>query len=73
MAGLVEAVVLINTQAWMRVAAVGLDDVVELRRCGLNWIDESNEPIQFGFLLAREHGVMQATRLLQTAAASACQ
>jgi hypothetical protein len=48
---IVEAVVLDLTRSRIRLAAVGADDVVELRRCGADWLDQRNEPVQFGFLL----------------------
>jgi hypothetical protein len=55
----VEAVVLAGTRSWIRVAAAGLDDAVELRRHGLNWIDEDNEPVQIEFLPAAGIGLLQ--------------
>jgi hypothetical protein len=44
---LVKAVVLAHTSSWMRVAAVGGDDAVELRLRGSDWVDERNEPVEF--------------------------
>ncbi len=68
----VEAVVLANTRSWMRLAAAGLDDVVELRRCGLDWLDEHDEPVQFGFLLATDDQPAEAISMPQTAVRYAC-
>ncbi|MGB7758471.1 MAG: hypothetical protein WBL61_01505 [Bryobacteraceae bacterium] len=42
-----KALVLARTRTWMRVAAAGLDDAVELRLYESSWLDESNEPVQF--------------------------
>lgn len=48
---MVEAVVLDITRSRVRLAPAGFDDAIELRRHGLDWLDERNEPVQFGFLL----------------------
>ena len=68
----VEAVVLANTRSWMRLASPGLDDVLELRLHGLDWLDERGEPVQFGFLLATDDAVSVAPRLPQAAYRYAC-
>jgi hypothetical protein len=44
-----KAVALAQTRSWMRVAAIGADDVVELRLRGSHWVDEGNQPVQFEF------------------------
>ena len=67
-----EAVVLANTQSWMRLAAAGLKDAVELRLCGLDWLDERNEPVQFGFLLASDDEASEAPKLVRAAGGYAC-
>jgi hypothetical protein len=67
-----EAVVLDNTQSRMRLAAAGLNDAVELRLCGLDWLDESNRPVQFGFLLAVDEGASVAPKLARAAGGYAC-
>jgi hypothetical protein len=53
---MMEAVVLTKTGFRMRLAVAGLQDAVELRFCGLDWLDERNEPVEFGFLLAADDG-----------------
>lgn len=69
----VEAMVLAHTRSWMRVAAAGGDDAVELRLCGSDWLDERNEPVQFGFLLATDDGdCCQALWLPPAASEYAC-
>jgi hypothetical protein len=52
----IEAVVLANTRSWMRLAATGRNDAVELQRRGLDWVDEQDEPVQFEFLAADDGG-----------------
>jgi hypothetical protein len=52
----IEAVVLANTRSWMRLAAAGRNDAVELQLCGLDWVDERDEPVQFEFLAADDGG-----------------
>jgi len=69
---IVEAVVLANTRSWMRLAAAGLNDVIELRLNGLDWLDERGEPVQFGFLLATDDEVSEAPQLPQAAFRYAC-
>src|ERR1035438_10905130 len=59
---IMEAVVLANKQSRMRLAVAGRKDAMELQLCGLDWFDERNEPVQFGFLQigrasCRERGV----------------
>jgi len=51
-----EAVVLANLHSRMRLAAPGVDDVVELQLRGLDWVDEHNHPVQFEFLTADDGG-----------------
>jgi len=68
----VEAVVLARTQFRMRLAAAGVKDAVELRYCGLDWLDEHNEPVQFGFLLAKGDEAAEAPRLARAAGGYAC-
>jgi len=51
---IVEAIALDITRSRIRLAADGRDDAIELRRCGLDWLDERNEPVQFGFLMAKD-------------------
>ncbi len=63
---IVEAVVLDITRSRIRLAAVGLSEVVELRRFGLDWIDERNQPVQFGFLLVLDAGSSESPRALPT-------
>ena len=46
---LIKAVVVARTRYSMRVAPAGYDDVIELRHCGSDWLDESNEPVEFEF------------------------
>jgi len=46
---IMEAVVLANKQSRMRLAVAGRKDAMELQLCGLDWFDERNEPVQFGF------------------------
>jgi len=65
---IVEAIVLDITRSRIRLAPVGLDDAIELRRYGLDWLDERNEPVQFGFLL-RDGGGSEAARPLAARAA----
>ena len=60
---IVEAIVLDITRSRIRLAPVGLDDAIELRRYGLDWLDERNEPVQFGFLL-RDGGGSESARPL---------
>jgi hypothetical protein len=62
-----EAVVLANRQSRMLLAVAGLKDAFELRRCGTDWLDERNEPVQFGFLLAAEEGASEAPKLARAA------
>jgi hypothetical protein len=52
----IEAVVLANTRTWMRLAALGSNDAVELQLRGLDWVDERDEPVQFEFLAANDGG-----------------
>jgi len=68
----VEAVVLANTRSRMRLATAGLKDAVELRLCGSDWLDERNEPVQFGFLLAADDGAFETPRVARAAAGYAC-
>jgi len=67
-----EAVVLAHTRSWMRVAAIGFEDVIELRLDGTDWVDESGEPVQFGFLLAGEDAAAEAPSQPQAAFRYAC-
>jgi hypothetical protein len=67
-----EAVVLANTRSRMRLAAAGLKDAVELRLCESDWLDERNEPVQFGCLLAADDGASEAPPLARAAAGYAC-
>jgi hypothetical protein len=60
---IVEAIVLDITRSRIRLAPAGLDDAIELRRYGLDWLDERNEPVQFGFLL-RDRGGFESARPL---------
>lgn len=53
---LVEAVVLDIRRSRIRLATVGLDDEIQLRRYGLDWLDDRDEPVEFGFLLAKDAG-----------------
>jgi hypothetical protein len=69
---IMEAVVLARTQFRMRLAAVGLKDAVELQYCGLDWLDEHNEPVQFGFLLAKDDEAVEAPMLARAAGGYAC-
>ncbi len=69
---IVEAVVLARTRSRMRLAAAGYTDVVELRLCGLDWLDEGNEPVQFGFLLATDDRSVEAPRMPQPTVRYAC-
>lgn len=68
----VEAVVLAKSRSWMRLAVAGLTDVVELRLCGLDWLDQANEPVQFGFLLATDDRSLEAPSIPQATARYAC-
>lgn len=52
----IEAAVLANTRSWMRLAAAGSSDAVELQLRGLDWVDERDEPVQFEFLAADDGG-----------------
>ena len=51
-----EAVVLDITRSRIRLATVGLDDEIQLRRYGLDWLDDRDQPVHFGFLLAKDAG-----------------
>ena len=62
-----EGVVLANGQSRMRLAVAGLKDAFELQRCGTDWLDERNEPVQFGFLLAADEEACEAPRLTRAA------
>ncbi len=68
----VEAIVLAHTRSWMRLAAAGHDDLVELRLCGSEWLDERNEPVEFGFLLAMDGRDCEAPSVPQAAVRCAC-
>ena len=69
---IVEAVVLANTRSWMRLAAAGMQDVIELRLFGQDWLDERGEPVQFGFLLATDDEACHIPQLTQAAFRYAC-
>ncbi|HEY1182685.1 MAG TPA: hypothetical protein VGE89_00790 [Bryobacteraceae bacterium] len=62
-----EAVVLANRESRMLLAVAGLKDAFELRRWGTDWLDERNEPVQFGFLLAADEEACEAPRLTRAA------
>jgi hypothetical protein len=49
---IVEAVVLATGKNRMRAAAAGFPDTIELRRSGAQWFSETNEPVEFDFLMA---------------------
>jgi len=68
----VEAFVLAKTQSRMRLAVAGLNDAVELRHCAMDWLDESDEPVEFGFLLAKEEEDLEAPKVMRAAARYAC-
>jgi len=67
-----EAVVLAKTQSRMRLAVAGLNDAVELRHCQMDWLDESNEPVEFGFLLAKAEEDVETPKVMRAAARYAC-
>ena len=67
-----EGVVLANARSRMRLAVAGLKDAIELRLCGSDWLDERDEPVQFGFLMARVDGRVEAPKLMRVAAGYAC-
>jgi len=69
---IVEAIVLDITRSRTRLALAGLDDAIELRRYGLDWLDERNEPVQFGFLLAKDDEAVEAPMLARAAGGYAC-
>jgi len=66
-----EAVVLANTPSRMRLAVAGHKDAVELQLFGINWFDEHNEPVQFGFLLAKSESAAAPPKLAWAAGARA--
>jgi hypothetical protein len=59
---IVEAVVLDINRSRMRLAPVGFDDEIQLRRYGLDWLDERDQPVQFGFLLAKDAGSCESAQ-----------
>jgi hypothetical protein len=67
-----EAVVLANSATRMRLAVAGSKDSVELRLCGTEWMDESNQPVQFGFLLSENYGGTEAPVVARAVAGRAC-
>jgi hypothetical protein len=69
---IMEAVVLANKQSRMRLAVAGRKDAMELQLCGLDWFDERNEPVQFGFLLAKDDEACEAPKLARAAGGYAC-
>jgi len=70
--GTMEAVVLANTPSRMRLAIAGLKDAVELRLYGSDWLDERDEPVEFGFLQAEEERGAEAPKVMRAAARYAC-
>jgi hypothetical protein len=56
----------------MRLAVAGRKDAMELQLCGLDWFDERNEPVQFGFLLANDDEACEAPKLARAAGGYAC-
>jgi hypothetical protein len=56
----------------MRLAAAGLNDVLELRLHGMDWLDERGDLVQFGFLLAVDTAVSEVTLQQQAAFRYAC-
>jgi hypothetical protein len=66
----IEAAVLANTRSWMRLAANGHNDAVELQLRGSDWVDERDEPVQFEFLAADDGG--SAVPWMPEAARYAC-
>jgi hypothetical protein len=65
--GAAEALVLANTRSWMRLAVAGRKDAVELQLFGLNWFDEHNKPVEFGFMMAEVESTTVAPRLTRAA------
>jgi len=63
-----EAVAVANTRSRMRLAVAGIKDAVELRLCGSDWVDERDQPVQFGFLLAKADGHSEAPEVARAAA-----
>ncbi|MBZ5724524.1 MAG: hypothetical protein LAP87_05960 [Acidobacteriia bacterium] len=49
---IVEAVVLSRQENRMRVVVAGSADALGLRRLGRQWVTESGEPVEFGFLMS---------------------
>jgi hypothetical protein len=51
----------------MRLAVAGRKDAVELQLFGLNWFDEHNKPVEFGFMMAEVESTTVAPRLARAA------
>jgi hypothetical protein len=47
---IIEALIVSRTRNCMRFVAPGLPDTVELRRSRTDWLTESGERVEFGFL-----------------------
>ena len=52
---IVEALVLGKGRNRMRAAVAGFPDTIELRRSGSQWLTETNEPIEFDFLMSNNY------------------
>jgi hypothetical protein len=51
---IVEGVVLAKGSNRMRVAAAGFPDTIELKSSGSQWFTETNQPIEFDFLMSND-------------------
>jgi hypothetical protein len=65
---IVEGVVLAKGRNRMRVAAGGFPETIELRRSGALWSTDSNEQVEFDFLMSDRY---QAKRLTSSIAFAA--
>ena len=63
-----EAVVVAHTKSQIRLAVAGAADALDLRLSGTHWLDESDAPVQFDFLLDDVQSAFAAPRAMRAAA-----